>query len=58
VAVVRADALVVEWAAGRHGVITTARLAAGYRVLRVTWRELTEAPDAVVATLASALSRG
>ena len=32
-----------------------ALLAAGYRVLRVTWRELTDAPEAVIATLAQAL---
>ncbi len=31
-------------------------LASGYRVLRVTWRELTGAPEAVVATLAQALA--
>ena len=31
-------------------------LAAGYRVLRLTWRELTDAPEAVVATLAQALA--
>jgi len=29
----------------------------GYRVLRLTWRELTEEPEAVVATLAAALTR-
>ena len=31
--------------------------AAGYRVIRVTWRQLTEAPEALVATLAAALAR-
>lgn len=31
-------------------------LAAGYRVLRVTWRQLTERPEAVVARLAQALA--
>jgi len=31
-------------------------LALGYRVLRVTWRELTEAPEAVIANLARALA--
>jgi very-short-patch-repair endonuclease len=33
-----------------------ALLAAGYRVLRVTWRHLTAEPERVVATLASALA--
>jgi hypothetical protein len=32
-------------------------LAAGHRVLRVTWRELTDAPEAVIANLARALAR-
>lgn len=31
-------------------------LAAGYRVIRITWRRLTQAPEAVVASLAVALS--
>ena len=31
-------------------------LAAGYRVIRITWRRLTQAPQAVVASLAVALS--
>lgn len=30
----------------------------GYRVLRVTWRQLTEEPEALVATLSAALARG
>jgi very-short-patch-repair endonuclease len=30
--------------------------AAGYRVLRLTWRELTDEPEAVIATLAAALA--
>jgi very-short-patch-repair endonuclease len=32
-------------------------IAAGYRVIRVTWRQLTDAPAAVVASLAAALAR-
>ncbi|MEO8687148.1 MAG: DUF559 domain-containing protein [Solirubrobacteraceae bacterium] len=32
-------------------------LAAGYRVLRFTWRQLTHEPAAVVASLAAALAR-
>ncbi|MGI8580060.1 MAG: type IV toxin-antitoxin system AbiEi family antitoxin domain-containing protein [Solirubrobacteraceae bacterium] len=32
-------------------------LAAGYRVMRVTWRQLTEEPEALVARLATALAR-
>jgi very-short-patch-repair endonuclease len=32
-------------------------LAAGHRVLRVTWRELTDVPEAVIANLARALAR-
>ena len=36
-----------------------AHVLAGYRVIRVTWRQLTEEPLAVVATIARALaSRG
>ena len=31
-------------------------LAAGYRVIRVTWRQLTQEPAAVVASLAAALA--
>ena len=31
-------------------------LARGYRVLRITWRQLTREPHAVVATIAAALS--
>ena len=31
-------------------------MTAGYTVIRVTWRQLTEEPEAVVATLASALT--
>ena len=31
-------------------------LAAGYRVMRVTWRELTERPEAVLVRLTRALS--
>lgn len=31
-------------------------LAAGYRVIRITWRRLTQEPEAVVASLAVALS--
>ena len=31
-------------------------VAAGYRVIRVTWRQLTEEPLAVVATLSAALA--
>ena len=30
--------------------------AAGYRVLRLTWRELTDEPEVVIATLATALA--
>jgi very-short-patch-repair endonuclease len=30
--------------------------AAGYRVLRVTWRQINEEPEALVATLAAALA--
>lgn len=32
-------------------------LAAGYRVMRVTWRQLTEEPEALIARLAAALAR-
>lgn len=32
-------------------------VAAGYRTLRVTWRQLTGEPEAVVARLAAALAR-
>ncbi len=32
--------------------------AAGYRVVRVTWRQLTRDPEAVVAMLSAALARG
>jgi very-short-patch-repair endonuclease len=32
--------------------------AAGYRVLRFTWRQITKESDAVIARLAQALSRG
>jgi very-short-patch-repair endonuclease len=35
-----------------------ALVAAGYRVIRVTWRQLTEEPLAVVAVVATALGRG
>ncbi len=35
-----------------------ALLALGYRVIRVTWRQITEEPLAVVATLAQALGPG
>ena len=35
-----------------------ALMAAGYRVIRVTWRQLTEEPLAVVAVIATALGRG
>ena len=31
-------------------------LAAGYRVIRITWRRLTREPEAVVAALAAALA--
>jgi very-short-patch-repair endonuclease len=35
-----------------------ALLAAGYRVLRFTWRQLTEQPELVVSRLAAVLARG
>ena len=35
-----------------------AHVVAGYRVIRVTWRQLTEEPLAVVAAIASALGQG
>jgi hypothetical protein len=33
-------------------------LAAGYRVLRITWRQLVDTPEQVVAAIAGALARG
>jgi very-short-patch-repair endonuclease len=34
----------------------TRLLLAGYRVLRITWRQLTREPEAVIATIAAALA--